>query len=130
MLTELHVREDEVTLLSDSVEEIPLQQTSDPNSIIEVETGTNSEAQNEEQPKTEEEVRNGAESGNTQQSRLITFRSRGQVLRVLSRGGFFVIGLAILVAGGVASNYHPYSVDPGEYENCTDAQLNDSVVYS
>ena len=130
MLNALH--EEEVTLLSDSAEEIPLQQTADPNNIIEVETGTNSEAQNEEQPKTDKEVRSGEGSGNTQQSRPITLRSRGLVLRVLSRGSFFAIGLAILVAGGVASNYHPYFGDPGEYayENCTAAQLNHSVYYS
>ena len=122
MLNELH--EDKVTLLSDSAEEIPLnelQQTLDPNSIIEVETGTNSEAQNEELAKTDQGVRNGAESDNTQQSRPTTWRSSGQMLRVLSRGSFFAIGLAILVAGGVASNYHPYYLDPGEYENCTAA---------
>lgn len=40
------------------------------------------------------------------------------ILRVLSRSSLFVVGLAVLVVGGVFSNYHPY-VDPGEYENCT-----------
>lgn len=137
MLSELHVYEDKVALLSDSdsAEEIPvsrvneLQQTSDPNNIIQIETETNSETQNDEQAKTDHEVRTDTQDGDidTPPSIPTTKRSRGQVLRILSRGSLFVIGLAILVAGGVASNYHPYHINPGEYENCTTAQLNETM---
>lgn len=51
-----------------------------------------------------------------------------RVVKVLSQGSFFALGLVVLVAGGVASMYHPY-VDPDEYENCTASteQLNDSI---
>ena len=126
-LNEQH--EDEVTLLSDSAKEIPLNELqeikADMDSIMEVETRMNSNlAQSEEQEKTEE-VRNGAETGDTQLSRSL--RSKSQLLRVLGRGSFFAIGLAILMVGGVASNYQPYYVDPGEYENCSTAQLNEII---
>lgn len=128
---ELH--EDEVALLSDSAEEIPLnelQQTSEPDSSIEVETGMNSEAQNEQQAEIEHESRtvHAAQDSDTLQPKSIVKRSRGQILiRALSRGTFFAIGLTILVAGGVASNYHPYYIDPAEYENCTTAQMNETM---
>ena len=137
MLSKLHVHEDKVALLSDSdsAEEIPdstvnkLQWTSDPNNIIQVETETNSEAQNDEQTKTDHDTLNGDIDTPPYASKptCTTERSRGQVLRILSRGSLFVIGLAILVAGGVASNYHPYHVSPGEYENCTTVQLNKTM---
>lgn len=123
---------DKVALLSDSAEMIPLNELleiTDTDSIVEVETRINSEsdlAQSEEQTKTEE-MRNRAETGDIQQSKSSV--SRSQVLRVLSRGSFFVIGLAILTVGGVASNYQPYYVDPAEYENCSAAQLNETVRY-
>ena len=131
--SELHVHEDKVALLSDSdsAEEIPVnrvneqEQTSDPNKIFQHETGINDEIQNDEQTKTDLEVslRTDTQDGDadTSSSRptCMTVRSRGQVLRILSRGSFFAIGLAILMAGGVASNYHPYYVNPNEYNNCT-----------
>ena len=55
-------------------------------------------------------------------------RTRTHILKLLNRGSlFFAIGLVVLVAGGVSSNFHPY-VDPGEYENCTDTeQMNDTT---
>jgi hypothetical protein len=126
MLRELH--EDEVALLSesDSAEGIPvseLEWAEDPNNI-EVETRMNSEAQNDEQAKTDHEVRTKTQDD---ESRPTTKRSRGQLLNVLSRSSLFAIGLAILVVGGVASNYRPYYVDPEEYENCTTAQLNETM---
>ena len=40
------------------------------------------------------------------------------ILRVLRRSSLLAVGLAVLVVGGVSSNFHPH-VDPGEYENCT-----------
>ena len=135
MLSKLHVHEDKVALLSDSdsAEEIPvsrvnkLQRTSDPNNIIQVETETNSEAQNDEQTKIDRGAQDGDIDTPPSRSTCTTERSRGQVLRIFSRGSLFAIGLAILVAGGVASNYHPYHISPGEYENCTTAQLNETI---
>jgi hypothetical protein len=127
MQSELH--EDEVALLSesDSAGEIPaieLQRAENPNNTIPVEIWMNSEAQNDELPQTDHEVRSEAQDD---ESRPTTKRSRGQLLNILSRSSLFAIGLAILVVGGVASNYHPYYVDPGEYENCTTAQLNETM---
>ena len=45
-------------------------------------------------------------------------RTRTRVVKLLSRGSLFAIGLAVLVVGGVSSNFTPY-VDPWEYDNCT-----------
>ena len=118
---------------SDNAEEIPVnrvneqQRTTDPNKIFQLETGINDETQNDKQTKTDHELnlRTDTRDGDmdTSSSRptcmTSTVRSRDQVLRILSRGSFFAIGLAILVAGGVASNYHPYHVNPNEYNNCT-----------
>ena len=91
------------------------------------ETGINNETQNDEQTKTDHEVslRTDTQDGDmdTSSSRptcmTSTVRSRDQVVRILSKGSFFAIGLAILVAGGMASNYHPYYVNPNEYNSCT-----------
>ena len=123
MLNEQH--EEEVTLLSDSADQEillnELKQTSgtDRNlSSLEVETDMNSEAQKDEQAITDpdNEVKCRAKSVDTRRSRHL--RTRTHILRILNRSSFFAIGLAILVAGGVASSYQPY-VDLDEYENCT-----------
>ena len=41
-----------------------------------------------------------------------------KIRKLFLHGSFFVVGVCILVAGGVASRYHPY-VDPEEYYNCS-----------
>ena len=45
-------------------------------------------------------------------------RIRTGIVKLLSRGSLFAIGLAVLVVGGVSSNFTPY-VEPWEYDNCT-----------
>ena len=45
-------------------------------------------------------------------------RTRTRIMKLLSRGSLFAIGLAVLVVGGVSSNFTPY-VEPWEYDNCT-----------
>ena len=63
------------------------------------------------------EVHERKDSGSLQQQTRRP-RSRTHILKLLSRGSLFAIGLAVLVVGGVSSNFQPY-VDPEEYENCT-----------
>ena len=41
-----------------------------------------------------------------------------KIRKLFLHGSFLVVGVCILVAGGVASRYHPY-VDPEEYYNCS-----------
>lgn len=49
-----------------------------------------------------------------------------RLLKLLNRCSLFAVGMAILVVGGVSSNFHPY-IDPGEYENCSITEhLNES----
>lgn len=60
---------------------------------------------------------NRAESNKTR-TKSLTMKLRNRVLLVLSRSSLFVIGIAILVAGGVLSEFHPY-VDNMDYENCS-----------
>ena len=124
MLNEQH--EEEVILLSDSADQEnllnELQHTSGTDrslSSLEVETDMNSEAQKDEQAITDpdNEVKCRAKSVDTRRSRHLRTRTHN-ILRILNRSSFFAIGLAILVAGGVASSYQPY-VDLSEYENCT-----------
>ena len=56
-------------------------------------------------------------------------RMRTRLLKLLNRGSFFAIGLAILIIGGVSSNFHPY-VNPGKYENCSITEhLNESRLF-
>ena len=43
---------------------------------------------------------------------------RSRIKNLIFKGSFFVVGLAILVAGGVSSQFHPY-VDTLAYSNCT-----------
>ena len=43
--------------------------------------------------------------------------------KILIHGSFYVVGVCILIAGGVASRFHPH-VDSDEYSNCT--TFNDS----
>ena len=66
------------------------------------------------------EVHEGKETSNSssleQQTRRP--RTRTRIVKLLSRGSLFAIGLAVLVVGGVSSNFTPY-VDPWEYDNCT-----------
>ena len=69
-------------------------------------------------PLTNDEVRDQKEGDKSVPQLKKRSRTHDRVLKVLNRGSIFVIGLAILVAGGVSSNFHPY-VDPVEYENCT-----------
>ena len=38
--------------------------------------------------------------------------------KFLFHGSFYVVGVCILIAGGVASQFHPH-VDPEEFLNCT-----------
>ena len=38
--------------------------------------------------------------------------------KLLIHGSFYVVGACTLIAGGVASRFHPH-VDPDEYTNCT-----------
>ena len=53
-------------------------------------------------------------------------RMRTHFLKLLNRSSLFAIGLAILIVGGVSSNFHPY-VNPVEYENCSITEhLNES----
>ena len=66
------------------------------------------------------EIIEGKEASNSsslqQQSGRLGTRTR--ILIVLSRCSLFAIGLAVLVLGGVSSNFTPY-VEPWEYDNCT-----------
>ena len=66
------------------------------------------------------EIHEGKETSNTssfqQQTRKI--RTRTRILKLLSRGSLFTIGLAVLVVGGVSSNFIPYT-ESWEYDNCT-----------
>ena len=66
------------------------------------------------------EVVEGKEASNSsslqQQSGRLGTRTRTFI--VLSRCSLFAIGLAVLVLGGVSSNFTPY-VEPWEYDNCT-----------
>ena len=67
------------------------------------------------------EVHEGKEANSSSLIPQQTRRHRTKthyILKLLSRGSLYALGLAILVVGGVSSTFHPY-VDPGEYENCT-----------
>ena len=76
---------------------------------------------------TNDEVNEGRKVGSPLPQQTRSKRTRTCILKILNRGSLFAVGLAVLVAGGVASNFHPY-VDPGEYENCTDTeQMNDTT---
>ena len=47
---------------------------------------------------------------------------KSRIKKLIFKGSFFVLGLAILVAGGVSSQFHPY-VDIPAYSNCTNGFL-------
>ena len=47
-----------------------------------------------------------------------------KIRKLFLHGSLFVVGVCFLVAGGVASRYHPY-VDPEEYSNCTHGNVSD-----
>ena len=64
------------------------------------------------------EVVEGKEASNISSLQQWTKRPRSRTLIVLSRCSLFAIGLAVLVLGGVSSNFTPY-VEPWEYDNCT-----------
>ena len=52
---------------------------------------------------------------------------KSRIKKLIFKGSFFVVGLAILVAGGVSSQFHPY-VDTVAYSNCTnDLRVNESL---
>ncbi len=61
-------------------------------------------------------------------SRLKHFR---RIPRILLHASFYVIGVAIVVAGGVGSQYKPY-VDPELYANCSSniSLANDSDLWT
>ena len=50
-------------------------------------------------------------------SRIKTKRSHS-IGKVLLHVSFYVVGIAVLIAGGVGSRYTPY-VDPEDYSNCS-----------
>jgi hypothetical protein len=66
------------------------------------------------------EIHEGKEASNSSslEQRTTIPRTRTRIVKLLSRGSFFAIGLAVLVVGGVSSNFTPY-VEPWEYDNCT-----------
>ena len=66
------------------------------------------------------EIHEGKEASNCSslQQQTRQPRTRTRIVKLLSRGSLFAIGLAVLVTGGVSSNFTPY-IEPWEYDNCT-----------
>jgi len=48
----------------------------------------------------------------------MTTKPSYSIRKLLLHGSFYVVGVAVLVAGGVGSLYTPY-VDPEDYSNCS-----------
>ena len=45
--------------------------------------------------------------------------------KILCRSSFLIIGIAVLIAGGISSNFTPH-VDPDMYSNCSTSHMNTS----
>ena len=66
------------------------------------------------------EIHEGKEASNSSslEQQIRKPRPITRIIKLLSRGSLFAIGLAVLVVGGVSSSFTP-NVDPWEYDNCT-----------
>ena len=49
--------------------------------------------------------------------------------KILCRSSFLIIGIAVLIAGGISSNFTPH-VDPDMYSNCSTSHINTNTSFN
>ena len=57
----------------------------------------------------------------------LSAQHRSRLKLLLCRGSLFVVGIAVLIAGGISSRYHP-DVTYGNYSECVDVSQNSSTI--
>ena len=58
---------------------------------------------------------------------FLSAQNRSRLKLLLCRGSLFVVGIAVLIAGGILSRYHP-DVTYGNYSECVDVSQNSSTI--
>lgn len=57
----------------------------------------------------------------------LSAQHRSRLKLLLCRGSLFVVGIAVLIAGGISSHYHP-DVTYGNYSECVDVFQNSNTI--
>ena len=106
---------------TEETEELPLNDMERPKSQESDTSSISSNDSTRDQPNMEDTttlLSDDEHSKNSVHTEVLPHKPLHQLKTILLHGSFYVVGLALLIAGGVGSRYKPY-VDPDLYTNCS-----------